>query len=272
MAQTAFMLGLAIGVALSGIALAVDVAPPPDPDAAFTLALRDVGQCSGEAFVAHHRPVTPHLERLTWDATSAKYYDEFTADPQAPEQQRHHGRADFRLDDAERRCFATNGFVVSERLGAASMVEIFDRLHGRDLPVFVSADSILHAWHRSFDAVLAELEQACLSPALDDVLAGMAAAIPDAQGAYASGVLGECLDDADWYLAVGRSLLAGHAVPGHRGHDDRVAITLEAIGGERTARIEVFGRERIVDCSLFKPRGHYTRSEDMRRYFRALIL
>ena len=51
-----------------------------------------------------------------------------------------------------------NGFVVCERLGTASFAEMYYKIYSRDLPVFISADSILHAWHRSYDAILRTLE------------------------------------------------------------------------------------------------------------------
>ncbi|KAF1776817.1 hypothetical protein PC129_g6197 [Phytophthora cactorum] len=41
---------------------------------------------------------------------------------------------------------------------AKSFGEIDYRLYTDDLSVFMTADSILHAWHRSFDSFLADLE------------------------------------------------------------------------------------------------------------------
>jgi len=40
-------------------------------------------------------------------------------------------------------------------MGAATCVDLYYRTYRRDLPVFVSADSILHARHRSYDSILA---------------------------------------------------------------------------------------------------------------------
>ncbi|ETL27908.1 hypothetical protein L916_18627 [Phytophthora nicotianae] len=44
------------------------------------------------------------------------------------------------------------------------------RLYTDDLPVFVTADSVLHAWHRSFDAFLSDLETEFLARKLELVL------------------------------------------------------------------------------------------------------
>ena len=58
-------------------------------------------------------------------------------------------RVPTRLNDQELTKFKQNGFVVSERMGAGSFAEMFYRIYSRDLPVFVSTDALLHAWHRT---------------------------------------------------------------------------------------------------------------------------
>src|SRR5262249_9857367 len=129
------------------------------------------------------------------------------------------GRDDFRLNAAELVKFKQNGFVVSERMGAASFGEMFYRIYNRDLPVYVSSDAMLHAWHRSYDAMLEELEETYLISSLDEILTGMADAVPAAKEDYGKGVLADGITDADYFLAVARSLLAGKAVQTHLDQD-----------------------------------------------------
>ncbi len=40
----------------------------------------------------------------------------------------------------------------------ASFGQMYKKLYVDDLPVFISSDSVLHAWHVSFDSVLKEVE------------------------------------------------------------------------------------------------------------------
>src|SRR5262249_32167438 len=136
------------------------------------------------------------------------------------------GMSDFRLNTDELAKFKHNGFVVSERMGAPSCTEMFYRIYRRDLPVFVSTDAILHAWHRSYDALLVEIETEMLIPALEEILAGMSAQIPNAQESYGNGLCGDSVADADYFLAVARSLLAGRHVPSALEQDERVQQTL----------------------------------------------
>ena len=106
------------------------------------------------------------------------------------------GSYDFHLNAQELVAFQKNGFVVSERMGAASFSEMLYRIYSRDLPVYIAPDAILQAWHRSYDAMLEDLETTYLSVSLDQILAGMAAAIPAANKAYGDGVLADGVKDA----------------------------------------------------------------------------
>ncbi|HYF50394.1 MAG TPA: DUF3160 domain-containing protein, partial [Planctomycetota bacterium] len=55
------------------------------------------------------------------------------------------------------------------------------------------------------------------------------------------------------------------------GTDSLVAETLKRVEHQSTQEIELFGRGRVVDFSQFKPRGHYTKSERLQCYFRAMM-
>src|SRR5207247_10426647 len=103
----------------------------------------------------------------------------------------------YKLTDDELAKFRHNGFVVTERLGGLSFGQVYYDVYARDLPVFVSSDSVLHAWHRSYDAMLEELEVTYLSHALGDILAGMHDAVPVAYARYGDGILRDSVRDAD---------------------------------------------------------------------------
>jgi hypothetical protein len=178
--------------------------------------------------------------------------------------------ADFRLNEAECALLRQNGFVVSERLGGLSFGEVFYRLYSHDLPVFISTDAVLHAWHRSYERILEELEDHYLAIALESVLAGMAAHVPDAHGDYGRGVLADSVMDADYFLAVARSLLADSPVGSALGQDERVRRTLDACSALEFQEFPLFGRDRKVDFSQLKPRGRYENSPTLRRYFQTM--
>jgi hypothetical protein len=248
---------------------------PLDYTAAFEEQLRKVGQISPQDFARRYAPTAAYLPGPTWDPTTARYWDRLQADPRTVPASRTHPAwgppFDFRLNPQEAAALRRNGFVVCERLGDQSCSGMFYRIYSRDLPVFVSADAVLLAWHRSYDALLEEVESAYLARSLDEVLGGMAGALPEARRQYGDGVLAAGVTDADYFLAVARSLLAGRPVATALGQDERVAHTLKACDAQQLEDFDLFGRRRTVDFSQFKPRGHYDRSDALRRYFRAML-
>jgi hypothetical protein len=236
--------------------------------AAFEEELKKIGQVSPAEFAQLFPTKAKYQDKRSWGPTTGKFFDDFNQDPL--KSKRGWGY-DFRLNAKELAAFKKNGFVVSERMGAGSFAEQFYRLFSRNLPVFITSDALLHAWHRSYDAMLEELEETYLATALDEILAGMAAKLPAAKKAYGEGVLADSLTDADYFLAVARSLLAGEQVQTLLGQDKRVEKTLKACKDLRLEKSELFGRARVVDFSQFKVRGHYENSELLKRYFKAMM-
>src|SRR5262249_31311380 len=133
-----------------------------------------------------------YQNKLSWDPTTAKFFDGFNSDSSKSQRGWSY---DFRLNTEERAAFKKNGFVVSERMSAASFAEQFYRVFSRDLPIFITSDALLHAWHRSYDAMLEDLEETYLATALDEILAGMTQHLLAAKKAYGDGVLADSLTD-----------------------------------------------------------------------------
>lgn len=81
------------------------------------------------------------------------------------------------LADDERARLAQNGFVVSHRKRFPSFVHGYQTIYTADLPVYLSADSVLHAVHQSFDALLKKLETTAIVRLLTRVLDTMRGAL-----------------------------------------------------------------------------------------------
>ncbi|HNQ91014.1 MAG TPA: DUF3160 domain-containing protein [Verrucomicrobiota bacterium] len=238
--------------------------------------LRRAGWMTPEDFAAA-LPPTAYRGSLDFDPRQALYWDAFNADPAAvnaglppdsPDRRLH----DFRLNGAELGVFLANGFVVSERLGSPTFADAFYRIFADDLPVYVSADAILHAWHFSFQRLLEESEETQMAPILSSVLSGMRMKLAQLPSAVRQGVLADSVADADYYLAVAQSLLAGEPAATVWGGDAAVAQTLSAIAAQQYVPLfPMFGGLRAVDFSQFKIRGHYERSVGLGRYFQAFM-
>jgi len=286
------ILALAATLGLLSAAAAADPAKkkPADPlgySAAFDVEIARIGQITPQQFAERYPDTAKYLAKLSWDATKAKFFDAFMTDPATLSQKVRN--MDFRMNEAELAVLKQNGFVVSEGLGTRSFGEQFYRIYSRDLPVFISADALLQAWHHTYDHMLMELEEVYFTTVLDEMLAAMAKELPRAKKQYDDGLLSECVTDADFFIATARSLLAGKArLPLYRGantpvppivpvptafnQDDRVLKSLTACRDEQLKfEFPLFGRPRDVDFSQFKPRGHYAKSPDLARYFQAMM-
>lgn len=143
---------------------------------------------------------------------------------------------------------------------------------------YVTTDAAYHTWHLAFDKVLREVETGFLLPALEDLVSGLL----DAARLQRSDLAGTDLaDDADRVVQLfeAASVLLGLDV-GPVGPLARAEVDLISEAIEKTASpitsfapcIPGLSPANCVDYSLFLPRGHYTRSEDLERYFRAMSL
>jgi hypothetical protein len=174
------------------------------------------------------------------------------------------------LDAGETSKLGEHGFVISARQNFPTFAYGYASIYAQDLPVFISADSILFAVHRSYDDMLKELETESLIPELGTLLDDMRSSLSSG-GASALGA--QARADADLFLAVAKGLLIdAPAAPVAGGSE---ADIQELVTGAKAAsgaqQISLFGSAREVDFSQFKPRGHYTDSEEFQQYFRAMM-
>ncbi|MGC4065013.1 MAG: DUF3160 domain-containing protein [Polyangiaceae bacterium] len=171
------------------------------------------------------------------------------------------------LNENELATLTKHGFVISKRQAFPSFAYGYKSIYVEDLPVYVSADSILEAVHRTFNRLLKRTEETVLVDELTRMLAGMR-----------KNTLGSSLDantkkDADLYLTVAESLIRGSVVQPTAGGDSKSVTELFELttAASGTKSVTLFGVTRDEDFSQFKPRGHYADSEGLQRYFRAMM-
>ena len=222
-----------------------------------------------------------YLPGISWDPTTAQYWDQFNADPNVVNEGKQPDQPGYRSFDArlsapELALFKTNGFVVSERLGADSFAEVFYNLWHNDLPVFISTDALLQAWHRTYDAMLEEIEETYLFNSVQTMLDGMAAQV---SSRIRRGRQRRAQRQPAWTRTISWRWRARcwpartvRQCPRVLGQDARVAETLADIQAEQLKQVDDFmGFCRVVDFSQFKVRGHYTHTERLGRYFQCVM-
>src|SRR3989304_1413086 len=85
----------------------------------------------------------------------------------------------YNLTEFEKSLIQDHGFMVSERLSKISFGEAILEIFHNDLPVFVSTDAILHAFHVSYDRILKDVEVGMLEDRLITLLTNLKNSIPD---------------------------------------------------------------------------------------------
>jgi hypothetical protein len=148
-----------------------------------------------------------------------------------------------------------NGFVVSDRLVFENFAAAYAYLHGHDLPVLITTDSLLHAIHQTYDDLLSRTEEALLYSRLSRLLQGCRAELQAAARANGDPRLAPLFADLDVYLTVPLALLAKDTQVLENTATFEYRAMAESASG--IAPVTLFGTSRLVDFTLFKPRGHY---------------
>ena len=172
---------------------------------------------------------------------------------------------------------AATGFAVDTSAGSPHMGHIYDALYpygGR--PVFVTTDAAFHTWHLVFDKLLRDSETEELLPALEAVVADLVAAARAQTDELDGTGLADAASRVEEHLEAVATVLEVDVGPIGVRATDEVALVNEhtefgpspTVGGV----CSVGQRSGCVDYSRMKPRGHYTRTEDLTRFFKAMSL
>ena len=171
------------------------------------------------------------------------------------------------LSSTEQAMLDQRGLVILGKDPIQSFHVGYTALFHAHQPVYVTADSLLYAWHASYDKILIELELDALVPALDAMLDGLRQrlATPAVEADP------KVRADVDVYLGVAQSLLRGAVQPSVAGGDpSQIAALFDRGVKAEGLAFQLFGQDAQFDWSMLKPRGHYTELPRLQQYFRAM--
>ncbi|MHC4527473.1 MAG: DUF3160 domain-containing protein [Planctomycetota bacterium] len=166
-----------------------------------------------------------------------------------------------------------NGFGVMEHnfppdVNRYDIVEVYDYLNDLNVPVFVTSDTLLHLYHIQFDETLKDVEEREFYGDIRDLTAALLAEAMSMYDAY-SADLKEAARRNAAYLAVAQQLIDPTAqVPGLVAGEVAAELAkIDAHAGYAPSDSFIYPE----DYSQYVPRGHYTRSEELQRYFKTLM-
>ena len=187
----------------------------------------------------------------------------------------------FSLTETEQQLLSKNFFVVPQRLEHRSWVDAFVNIYNNDLPVFISSDFVLFTLHNSYDAILQSVEWQYLEPNLIDLLNAMNEAFLPLYNKYSPDErLSDALADVELYLSVARSLLLDESLTPQMSDASKYTEIMAGIESEQLLETTLFTetRDRKIDFSQFKPRGHYNKiiytlegEKTLENYFRTMM-
>jgi len=174
------------------------------------------------------------------------------------------------LSDAQEQFLLANGMMgLAGSAGYKSFAAAYERIQDKmTKPTFITSDSILDAYHHIFESVLIELEENGLTENAKTMARNCMWA-SDAQMAS--------LPEDESYLARLNVVYFGVALrvfdPGADVPDHAVDDVERVIGliDDATTLEAVAGFKQREDFTQYKPRGHYTRSEELSRYFKGMM-
>ena len=174
------------------------------------------------------------------------------------------------LTDAQKFKLVNNGFVVAPG-NQEQLFYIYEDNTYKKIPNFVTTDSVLQVYHIFYDYMLRSAEGITLLP---NAIALNNNMLSQLQLFYDTITNTEIKDEVVKALAYfGVAQLAfGEALPadfpaGAKALVDAEMKLFNATGG--ASESPILGC--FIDYSLFTPRGHYTRSEELMRYFKGMI-
>jgi len=234
-----------------------------------------------------------YLEDLDFDPLRAEGFELFEMESEMRVAPHFRPGDSFQLNEDEKEMFARQGFVGTPRLASSSMGQTYYKIYNNDLPVFITLDSMLHAWAYSFDRLMAQVEKEAVKGKLRKTLVSMYNALKKED--RETSIFNKNIKlGVDVWLTVAINLLDSPARSYHANvffppgketvplstalGDDAAEVMAKqyydgAVSGSGMGVVELFGEgsKKNVSWQDFVPRGHYAKSEnrELQGYFRA---
>ena len=169
----------------------------------------------------------------------------------------------------EQSLISKNGFVVMPT-DKQQLFHIYENNDYLGIPSFITVDMILQLYHLYFDMTLRNIEQNYLYVILDDLLKSL---ITENLNLLKTETNKDIIDAVNFnlaYLGVAEYFLSGDEMNLHG--------TMAGIAKEEISLCESLSpwtdsplMKRKMDYTQYKPRGHYTRSEKLKKFFKSMM-
>lgn len=180
-------------------------------------------------------------------------------------------RVNFVLSDGLLKNIADNGFVVAPGV-EKEFFTLYEKARYDNQPIFVTSDSLLHVYHLLFDKVLRTAEVKYFIPLLHELNAALLTQVDEQYNTLKGGPWEDAALRTVAFVGVASQLLDPDVeVPAYAKElvDAELALIQSADGMWPSPIFP--GLELGEDYTQYIPRGHYTLSEDLKRYFTSMM-
>jgi hypothetical protein len=166
-----------------------------------------------------------------------------------------------------------NGFAVAAQTEYEQIHEILIENKYRGVPTFISTDAVLHAYHVLYDLALREMEVYSFWSLLGNLTAAL---LDDSWSQYQTAPAGRWSDAAlrnVMFYEVALSLLDNETEVSPEFPPEVAAAVSDVLSliEDHSEMTDEWFMGYEEDFTQFVPRGHYTRSEVLERYFQAMM-
>ncbi|MCX6661408.1 MAG: DUF3160 domain-containing protein [Euryarchaeota archaeon] len=189
----------------------------------------------------------------------------------------------FSLTNTQKELLKTNGFVVRDFGSRSDISAPYKYLKDHGIPVFVTADTLLHLYHILFDQTLKGIEEREFFDSILTLSKALFDKSVEDYNTFTEPHLKEAARRNVGFFGVALSLLQ---TPTEGYNDSETIRTVsfsipDYVTENVTAELScIEAHEGYQDSSIFhykedysqyNPRGHYTQSEKLKRYFKAMM-
>jgi hypothetical protein len=189
----------------------------------------------------------------------------------------------FTFSDVQKELLRNNGFVVKDFGVENDITAPYSYLKDHEVPVFVTSDTLLHLYHIMFDQTLKGVEEREFFDSILDLSKALFDKSIEEYETFTDPQLKEAARRNVGFFGVALSLLQ---TPTDEYNDSEDITTIsfsipQSVTENVTSELSnIEAHEGFQDSSIFhykedysqyNPRGHYTQSEKLKRYFKAMI-
>lgn len=189
----------------------------------------------------------------------------------------------FSLNEEQKNLLENNSFVVIKYRAEDDIIKPYKDMTQQNIPVFVTSDTLLHLYHIQFDQILKGIEEREFFDKILDISKTLFDKSIEDYNTFQDTILKEAARRNIAYFTVGLSLLQtptegynnseeikeiSYTIPSYVQEEvtDEISF-IEAHAGFSDSPIFHYKE----DYSQYVPRGHYTQSEKLKRYFKTMM-